>query len=64
MGAGCPERSRGLAKYFKQAADLLGCEFMDAEGVAEFNPVDCMHLTAKGHRQLAEALAEKIEKIF
>lgn len=63
MGAGCPERSRGLAKYFKQAADLLGCEFMDAEGVAEFNQIDCMHLTAKGHSQLADALAEKIKEI-
>ena len=64
MGAGCPERSRGLAKYFKQAADLLGCEFMDAEGVAEFNQVDYMHLTRKGHAQLAAALAEKIGAIF
>ncbi|MBQ4512665.1 MAG: hypothetical protein II969_06710 [Anaerolineaceae bacterium] len=64
MGAGCPERSRGLAKYFKQAADLLGCEFMDAEGLAEFNKIDCMHLTAKGHSQLADALAVKIRDIL
>ncbi len=64
MGAGCPERSRGLAKYFREQADLLGCDFMDAEGVAEFNRVDCMHLTAKGHRQLADALAVKIGTIF
>ena len=64
MGLGCPERSRGLAKYFRQAADLLGCEFMDAEGTAEFNQVDFMHLTRKGHSQLAEALAEKIGTFF
>ena len=64
MGAGCPERSRGLAKYFKQQADLLGCEFMDAEGLAEFNQIDCMHLTAKGHRQLADALTAKIKDIL
>lgn len=63
MGAGCPERSRGLAKYFKQAADLFGCEFMDAEGLAEFNQIDCMHLTAKGHKQLADALSKKIVSI-
>ena len=63
MGAGCPERSRGLSKYFKQAADLLGCEFMDAEGVAEFNKIDCMHLTAKGHRQLAEALSKRVKEL-
>lgn len=64
MGMGCPERSRGLAKYFKQAADLLGCAFMDAEGVAEFNKVDYMHLTARGHSQLAEALSKKISEIL
>ena len=63
MGAGCPERSRGLAKYFKQAADLFGCEFMDAEGLAEFNQIDCMHLTAKGHKQLAGALSKKIREL-
>ena len=64
MGAGCPERSRGLAVHFRKAADLLGCEFMDAEGVAEFNQVDYMHLTRKGHQQLAEALTGKITEIF
>ncbi len=64
MGAGCPERSRGLAKYFKQAADLLDCDFFDAEGVAEFNKIDCMHLTAKGHSQLADALARIIRDIL
>ena len=64
MGYGCPERSRGLAKYFKEAADLYGCEFMDAEGIAEFNQLDCMHLTRRGHAQLAAALAEKIRMIF
>ena len=64
MGKGCPEKSRGLAEKFRNAAKANGCEFLDAEGVAEFNQVDFMHLTAKGHRQLADALYIKIKDIF
>ena len=58
MGAGCPEKSRQLAKYFAAAAERQCCAFFDAEGVAEFNTLDCMHLTRRGHRQLADALGK------
>ena len=64
MGATCVEKSRGIAKEFKPFAEARGCWFMDAEGVAEFNHVDCMHLTAKGHARLANALEAKIREIF
>ena len=64
MGAGCPEKSRQLAKYFSAAAERQGCAFLDAEGVAEFNTLDCMHLTRKGHRQLADALAPLIPALL
>ena len=64
MGPVCPEKSAALAKHYRAVADLLGCEFMDAEGTAEFNRLDCMHLTAKGHRQLADALAGVVGRIF
>lgn len=57
MGRGCPEKSRGLSRHFAAAAERQGCGFLDAEGVAEFNRLDCMHLTRRGHAQLAEALA-------
>ena len=60
MGQGCVEKSRELARYLKDTANLVGAAFLDAQGVAEFNPVDGMHLTAKGHRQLADKLAEVI----
>ena len=42
------------------SAARLGIAFLDAQGIAEFNAVDGMHLTARGHRQLAEKLAEVI----
>ena len=57
MGLGCAEKSRHLAAAYAPMAKLQGCAFLDAEGVAEFNKVDYMHLTNKGHAQLAEKLA-------
>ena len=58
MGLGCAAKSRELAKYYAPVAAAQGCAFLDAEGVAEFNKVDYMHLTKKGHAQLAERLAQ------
>ena len=60
MGKGCPEKSRVLAQYYKPKCDALGVHFLDAEGLAEFNQVDFMHLTRKGHASLAQALAELV----
>ena len=58
MGLGCAAKSRELAKWYAPVAQNQGCAFLDAEGVAEFNEVDYMHLTRKGHAQLAEKLAQ------
>lgn len=63
MGKGCIEKSQELAQYMEATAKLVGAAFLDAEGVAEFNPVDGMHLTAKGHRQLAAKLAQIIPEL-
>lgn len=57
MGYGCPEKSRALAPYYRELAERRGCSFLDAEGIAEFNTLDCMHLTRRGHSQLAAKLA-------
>ncbi len=61
MGPGCFEKSRELAAYYKPQCEVLGCEFMDAQGVAEFNYSDCMHYSKLGHAQLAQALYEKLK---
>ena len=58
MGLGCAAKSRELAKHYAVVAQSQGCAFLDAEGVAEFNEVDYMHLTKKGHAQLAAKLSE------
>ena len=57
MGRGCVEKSRELAPYYAAVAQRQGCAFLDAQGQAEFNRLDCMHLSRRGHRQLAEKLA-------
>ena len=64
MGAGCPEKSRQLAKYFAAAAERQCCAFFDAESVAEFNTLDCMHLTRRGHRQLADVLGKIVPELL
>ena len=62
MGEHCAVKSRGLAKYYREKAELLGCHFMDANG-CEFNQIDYMHLSRQGHAQLAERLAQLIPTI-
>ena len=63
MGAGCVEKSRELAFFYKAVADRTGCHFLDAEDIAEFNLTDGMHLTRKGHAALADHLASIVPKM-
>lgn len=60
MGQCCIEKSKDVAKYYKEKAELRQVAFLDAEGVAEFNTLDYMHLSRKGHSQLAAKLAELV----
>ncbi len=61
MGRGCAEKSQGLAEEYQKIAQLMGCHYFDAnQVVTENNHVDYMHLTAEGHRQLADALAKLV----
>jgi lysophospholipase L1-like esterase len=63
MGAGCPEKSRQLAPFYEAVAQRRGCAFLDAEGIAEFNRTDCMHLTRSGHAALARKLAALVPQL-
>ena len=57
MGKGCVEKAKELAKEYRAICDLLGVHFLDAGTLGcEFNQIDYMHLTKKGHASLAEAL--------
>ena len=63
MGAGCVEKSRGVAEQLRIVAERQGVHFLDAEG-CEFNQIDFMHLTRHGHAQLAEKLAELVPTLL
>ena len=54
--------SAGLAKEYRRISKLMRCDFFDAGPYAEVSQLDAVHLTARGHVALAEALAEKIRK--
>lgn len=56
MGKGCLEKSRELPGYLEKTARLVGTHYVDA-AQCEFNRVDGMHLTRRGHAQLAQLLA-------
>ena len=64
MGTECAAKSEELAKYMEPVATERGCAFLDAEGIAEFNKVDYMHLTKKGHADLAAKLASLISTLL
>lgn len=62
MGNGCVERSRGVAEQFRIVAERNQVHFLNAAD-CEFNQVDFMHLTRKGHAQLAEKLAALVPEL-
>lgn len=63
MGAGCAEKCEKMGEYYAQVAENLGQHFLNAAG-CEFNTLDCMHLTAQGHRELAQRLARVIPSLL
>ena len=63
MGEGCVEKSKGVAEQFRIVAERQNVHFLDAAN-CEFNQVDFMHLTRKGHAQLADLLAKKVPTLL
>ena len=65
MGQLCVEKSRQLADSYREQCELLNVSFLDAGAIGcEFNTVDFMHLTSRGHRTLAEELAKLIPQLL
>lgn len=66
MGRGCAEKSEGLAEEYRKIADLMKVHYLDANQAvsAPPNDIDYMHLTAEGHRELADALTEKVRQLL
>ena len=57
------EVSRGLSHEFRRISKLMRCDFFDAAPYAEVSPLDAVHMTARGHIQLAEAMAGKVRSV-
>ena len=65
MGQLCVEKSRQLAASYREQCDLLGVHFLDAGAIGcEFNTVDYMHLTSKGHAALARKLSNLVPPLL
>ena len=65
MGEGCAEKSQQLAGYYAQQCELMGCHFADAGSFGcEFNKIEYMHLTRKGHAVMAEKLAKIVPALL
>lgn len=65
MGVGAVEKSRLLPAQYAAVAAETGVHFLDANQTgAEFNQVDFMHLTSRGHAALAAKLAELIPTLL
>lgn len=61
MGKGCSEKSRDLPGYYGKTAGLLKVHCLNAAD-CEFNTIDYMHFTKKGHAQLADKLAKLVSE--
>ena len=57
------QKSHELAPLFQQVAQEHDCLFLDVTDAVEVSSADCLHLTVKGHAQLADFLAELIESL-
>lgn len=53
-----------FAAVYRQAAEELGCHFLDAAPYAQPSDADGLHWEPESHRRLAEAMAPAVRKIF
>lgn len=56
--------SRKLGDVYRRYSETIGAHFMDAADFVKETGADGIHLTPEGHRQLAEAVAEKVREIL
>lgn len=64
FGEPAAEKSRGFSAAFQTIAEQYGCYFLDAAQYAEPDPADGVHLDAKGHAALGQAVYEKVKEIL
>lgn len=60
---GADEKSKLLAKYYKEVAKRQGCEFIDLSQYVQPSNIG-LHLEKDAHSKIADILSEKIKKII
>lgn len=55
-----PQLREQLPALYREVAETTECLFLDAAGIAQVSPKDCLHLSEEGHRRLAQAVFEKL----
>lgn len=58
------ERSHRLAPFYRSVAEENGWLFLDAAAVAEASDADKLHMDARSHAQLADAVADILRSEF
>ena len=54
----------GFGPAYAAVAEECHCAFLDASKIAEPSEQDAIHLTAEGHRALAEAICERVKQLL
>jgi lysophospholipase L1-like esterase len=54
--SGAVAKSEQLSRWFREHAELVGCELIDLRDVTRYSRLDGIHLDAEGHRAVAEAV--------
>ena len=57
------EDSLRFKKYYKEVADELGVDFLDAGEYTVASDEDGLHITTQSHTNLAKAVAEKVKEM-
>lgn len=53
-----------LEEVYRSIAQTQGIKYLSAADIVEPSPVDDEHMTADGHRKLAQAVFEKIDEMI
>ena len=56
-------KSQGLGKRFAEAAEAVGAELLDLDGVVAYSEEDPIHLEADAHRTLAHSLEPLVRRL-
>jgi len=62
--AGSRSKSLQMAKFFQDAAEELGVEFMDLAPVVQVSEVDGIHYPPSEHAKLGKAIAERVKRLI